>query len=91
MINVEPGQGIKSWGFKEIAILCEPCYQNGCFDTMWPGSGHDDQRVWGIADIETANDDGDWDLTWLASGLTLAQAETALAGMEFPGGWHRMG
>ena len=27
--------------FKDIAILCEECYENGCWDTMWPGSGRE--------------------------------------------------
>ena len=29
-------------GPKDIAILCEECYENGCWDTMWPGGDNDD-------------------------------------------------
>lgn len=75
--------------FKEIAILCEPCYESGCWDTMRPGGNHDNEHVWGVADVG-ADDDFEWHVTWLVTGLTVAEAEAHLDEMEFPGGWHRM-
>jgi hypothetical protein len=78
--------------FKEIAILCEECYENGCWDTMWPGGEDDNRPVWGIAEVETTDSDsGEWDVTWRETGLTVAQAEAHLERMDFPGGWRRMG
>lgn len=78
---------------EDVAILCEFCYENGNFDTMWPGDGEDhaNHPVWGIAVVKVANDDGDWDLKWRARGLTLAQAEERLNGMDFDGPFHLMG
>ena len=76
-------------GFKEIAILCEPCYQNGCWDSMWPGGNHDNEHVWGVAEMDT-EEGGDWIVTWLETRLTVAEAEEHLAQMDFHGGYHLM-
>ena len=85
------GAPIEDSGVMDIAILCEECYENGCWDTMWPGSGHDGRPVWGVAEIEATDDgSGEWDVTWHARGLTVTQAEARLERMDFPGGWHRM-
>lgn len=35
------------------------------------------------------DDDGEWDVTWHVTGLTVAQAEAHLERMDFPGGRHR--
>ena len=86
-----PAEPVQDDDFKDIAILCEECFESGCWDTMWPGSGHDGRPVWGVAEIEATDDgSGDWDVTWRATGLTLVQAEEHLKRMDFPGGWHRM-
>lgn len=75
---------------KDIAILCEICSDNGDFDTMWPGGDHDDAPDWGVAEIET-DDSGEWVITWLATRLTVAQAEEHLNGLDFDGPVHLMG
>jgi hypothetical protein len=75
---------------RDVAILCEVCSDNGNFDTMWPGGDHDDSRVWGVAEVET-DDSGEWIITWLATGLTVAQAEEHLDGLDFDGPVHLMG
>jgi hypothetical protein len=75
---------------KDIAILCEVCSGNGNFDTMWPGGDHDDEPVWGVAEIET-DDSGEWVITWLATRLTVEGAEEHLNGLDFGGPVHVMG
>ena len=75
---------------RDVAILCEVCSGNGDFDTMWPGGDHDDDPVWGVAEIET-DDSGEWVITWLATGLTVAQAEAHLDGLDFGGPVRLMG
>jgi hypothetical protein len=72
-----------------VAILCHVCFDNGDFDTMWPGSGHDDDPTFGVADIETG-DDGEWEVTWIATGLTVAEARVRLDQMELPENVHLM-
>ena len=75
---------------KDVAILCEHCFDNGDWETMWPGNDHNDEPVWGVAEVET-DDDGEWVLTWLASGLTVAHAEAHLGELEFGGPVRIMG
>lgn len=85
-----PGsEPVEEDGFPDIAILCEPCYESGSWDSIWPGGGHDNEPVWGVAEVETG-DDGEWIVTWYMTGLTVAQAEEQLERMDFPGGFHRM-
>ena len=33
----------------DVAILCEVCFGNGAWETMWPGGRHDNDPVWGVA------------------------------------------
>ncbi len=67
----------------DIAILCEHCLASGDFGSMRPGrSGHDDAPVFGIAEITVA-DDWERDATWLATGMTAAQAQERLDRTEF--------
>jgi hypothetical protein len=75
----------------DIAILCEICLGNGRWDDMWPGGDHDDEPVWGVAEVKPDEDSGEWDVTWHVTGLTVAQAQERLDGMEFPGPVHSMG
>jgi hypothetical protein len=57
---------------------------------MWPGKWHDKDPSWGVAEIET-DDNGEWVVNWLATGLTVAQAEAHLDGLDFDGPLHLMG
>lgn len=75
---------------KDVAILCEACSDNGDYDAMWPGGDHDDRPVWGVAEVST-DDNGEWVINWLATGLTVDQAEEHLAGLDFGGPVHVMG
>lgn len=75
---------------EDVAILCEACLDNGNWETMWPGKWHDKDPSWGVAEIET-DDNGEWVVNWLATGLTVAQAEAHLDGLDFDGPLHLMG
>ena len=76
---------------RDIAILCEVCFGNGSWETMWPGSDHDDDPVWGVAEVQADDGSGEWIVSWLATGLTVAQAEAHLNGTDFAGPVHLMG
>lgn len=75
---------------KDVAIICEVCSANGNFDTQFPGGDHDDRPTWGVAEVET-DDCGEWVINWLATGLTVAQAEEHLSGLDFGGPVHVKG
>lgn len=48
--------------------------------------------VSGVAEIETDDDsDGEWVITWLATGLTVEQVEALLDGLDFGAPAHVMG
>ena len=45
----------------------------------------------GVAGVRADEDSAEWEVTWLAAGLTVAQAEAHLEGTDFGGPVHVMG
>lgn len=69
---IEPGAPVAPAVLR--VVLCQTCADNGDWDTMWPGSGHDQDRTWGVAMLER-DDAGESRITWEQTGLTMAEAE----------------
>lgn len=53
------------------------------------GGDHDDRPMRGVAEVEE-DDCGEWVINWLATGLTVDQAEEHLDGLDFGGPVHVM-
>jgi hypothetical protein len=63
----------------DIAVLCQACFGNGSWDSMWPDSACGHAQPWAVAEV--GESDGDWEVTWLATGMTLAEAQEYAAGL----------
>jgi hypothetical protein len=65
----------------DVAILCEVCFGNGDWDSMWPDGDCGHAHHWAVAEV--VNGDDGWEVTWLATGMTLAEAQAYAT--ELPG------
>lgn len=57
----------------DVAILCQVCFGNGSWDSMWPDGGCGHIHDWAVAEV--GEGDEEWEVTWLATGMTLAEAQ----------------
>jgi len=65
----------------DVAILCQACFDNGSWDAMWPDGACGHEQHWAVAEVGDC--DEDWEVTWLATRMTLAAAQEYAA--ELPG------
>jgi hypothetical protein len=63
----------------DVAILCEICVSNGDWNAMWPDGDCGHAHYWAVAEVGEG-DDG-WEVTWLAAGMTLSEAQEYAAGL----------
>lgn len=63
----------------DVAVLCQACFENGNWGDMWPGGTCGHVHHWAVAEVGEG-DDG-WEVTWLATGMTLVGAQEYAAGL----------